>query len=363
MAEKIFIHIPKTGGTTLDCTIKGTKWMSNSDPFTYRHIVHEKRQSNAGDIFQPAKHDIYKDHLIYTMMRHPVDRFISEYYFLRDRKEYFGLLKGKPRNLKAYAQHPQTRNSILNFLNGGRMYPTKPVKKKDLARIIERIENLPIHVAIFEHYEASLTMIEKVLKKRLPKHVEARRITLNRPSYDEISEEVKQEIEKYNQLDMELYNYCLEKFQARAYEPKKVSMTKDPYGYVMKYSERFNLNTLYQTNSRFESRNNKALRDMNLWLHHQIPTEKGKTYVASWNANLLAMINQNYQNEELESIASQDITDDPLQLTKQIIKHIDKLEKSDKNFSRHFLQFDPDQGIIVKEKKEKKSFFKSLFGN
>ena len=62
--NQIFIHVPKTGGTTLNCTLHGTT-VPQDTSFNYRHIVTGTQLSNSGDIFNPMKNDKYLDYKIF----------------------------------------------------------------------------------------------------------------------------------------------------------------------------------------------------------------------------------------------------------------------------------------------------------
>ena len=55
MSDKnIFIHIPKTGGTTINAAMNNSLWQTEIG-FNYRHIDANKL-SNSGDIFRSSKH-------------------------------------------------------------------------------------------------------------------------------------------------------------------------------------------------------------------------------------------------------------------------------------------------------------------
>ncbi len=52
----------------------------------------DTKKSNAGDIFDEKNFNKYSHFDVIMMLRHPVDRAISEYYFMKERKEFMKLL-------------------------------------------------------------------------------------------------------------------------------------------------------------------------------------------------------------------------------------------------------------------------------
>ena len=155
MKDKIiFIHIPKTGGTTINAAMNNSYWQTEPN-FNYRHILKD-RKSNSGDIFNPNNIDQYKEYDIFMMLRSPIDRVTSEYHFIRERKEFIDLLKNKPINFKSYIKNRQTQNGVTNFLVGRRMYDLHAANDSDLENVLEVIDELPIHVGIFEEFATSM---------------------------------------------------------------------------------------------------------------------------------------------------------------------------------------------------------------
>lgn len=365
--EQIFIHIPKTGGTTLDCAINGTEWIQNKDNFHYRHIVHETKMSNAGDIFQHKNIEKYKNYLIYMMLRHPVDKVVSEYYFVRDRKEYFNLFKKKPKNLYEYARNPQTCNSTLNFLLGKRFYPTTTATKADLDKVIKFADELPIYVGIFEEYEKSLNYFRDKLSIKIPKNIDVKRVTLNRPNVNEIDEATKQIILDKNKLDLHLYDYFKNKLDHENTNSKSYSITKDKYGYIMKYSERFSLFQLFMPKSEFLLINANYLNDLNFFLHQKVNFKEGRKYVTIFNR----MISHDLKSRlpklqvKFDMIDEKNFAEDPLELTEKLSKIISKHLISDKSSFKSAFRFDISNYSedIFRYAERKKSFLSRLFGS
>ena len=96
--SNIFIHIPKTGGTTINCAMNNSEWQTTPD-FNYRHIDYKTKRSNSADIFNPLKYELYEQHNIFMLLRHPIDRLLSEYSFIKTRPEFMNLIKPTPKDL------------------------------------------------------------------------------------------------------------------------------------------------------------------------------------------------------------------------------------------------------------------------
>jgi len=364
--NNIFIHIPKTGGTTLDCAIHGTQWIQNKNEFNYRHIVHETKMSNAGDIFKVQNFAKYGNYKLYMMLRHPVDKLVSEYYFVRDRKEYFQLFRKKPKNLVEYAQNPQARNSTINFLLGKRFYPNSLATEADLERIKQTIDQLPIYVGIFEEFEKSLEYFRNKLEFKIPKKIDVKRITLNRPTIDNIDETTRKIILQNNKLDHELYIYCKEKFDQAKIKNKTYKISKDRYSYIMKYSERFSLFQLYIPKSKFLIDNQNYLRDINFLLHQRVSFTEGKKYTTLFNRIVVHDIIKKFPQleEELKQISKHENLNDPLEDTEKLSKLLTKFGHTSKLFTKARFKFDLSNypQALLQLKEEKKSLFSRLFG-
>jgi hypothetical protein len=331
--------------------------MVEHDPFFYRHIQNDTKLSNAGDVFLKVNFEKYKQFDIYSMLRHPVDRLISEYFFVRDRQEFYGLISNKPKNLMEYAKSKQTRNYMTSFYLGKRIYAHEQVNKSQLELVKKCILNYPIYVGILEEYEKSLNYFSDKMNIKWPKKIETKRVTLNRPHLQEVTQDVKDLILENNQIDLELYNFCFDILQQhKPKSAKSFQIKNDKYGYVMKYTERFQLFDLYKTNSRFFSSNIEFFKDLNLAIKSHTDFSDGKKYVNSWNKSLIYFLKYsddsfpiNWEEEQAKNI-------EPLDLTKKIVHSIEKLKINIK------LTFDYSKLAIVETKEEKKSFWGRLFG-
>ena len=138
------------------------------------------------------------------LVRHPIDRLLSEYSFIKTRPEFMNLIKPSPKDFDSYIKSKQAQNYMIGFLIGKRMYDPSFVDRDDLELVKNAIRNINIKVGIFEQYVASLSYFSEYSNLKWPKKIDIKRITLNRPTVADISEETKQLILKNNALDLNL---------------------------------------------------------------------------------------------------------------------------------------------------------------
>lgn len=279
--QAIFIHIPKTGGTSLNCVMKGTEWQTPLDHH-YRHLAFETKMSTCGDIFDSANIEKYNKEFIFMMLRHPVDRLISEYYYIRKNSEFMGLLTTQPKNFSEYIDNPQTSNYMLKFLDGQRIYSENQLINERALAIISIIDQLDIHVGIFEEYDRSLSYFSDVGDFAWPDTIEVKRATINRPSVKQIPPADLEKILAANELDLLLYQHCKDKLIART---KALSINKIKYqggklDFVIPYTIWNCILDIELSNRAFIEENEKFFVTLNIYLHKT--SGSGKEYAKNW---------------------------------------------------------------------------------
>jgi hypothetical protein len=363
MKENIFIHIPKTGGTTINTLIQGTYWQTKPD-FYYRHINEKIKRSNSADIFDPSNFERYKAYNIFMMLRDPVDRMISEYYFLRDRANFINLLNPKPKSFKEYVTHPQTPDYVIGFLLGDRIYGKKRPGEEDLQKVIRAIDELPIHVAIFEEYNYSLQYFSEVTGIVFPKKIEAKRVTLKRPKKEEITEEEKQLVLEYNQLEWKLYQHCLQKFNKikPALKKPNYKVIKSPYNHIIPYAVKQCVFEFAIDNKLYIKSNLLFFKDLNFYILKQIKPRTGEEFLSYWNQSYVNAVNAYFKDTPFAQSITEafNSTDEYLEQTYAIGQAVDKFlkENADKKWYKP-MKF--DKALVQKTPVTAKQFFKQLF--
>lgn len=358
--KNIFIHIPKTGGTTINCVMQKTQWQTTPD-FNYRHIIYETKRSNSADIFDPSTNSKYLDYNLFTMLRDPVDRLISEYYFIKDRAEFMSLLKPIPKTFKHYIQNKQTQNYMIGFLLGRKMYDDRYVSEKDLDTVLKTIEQLNIHVGIFDDFERSMQYFSSITGIAWPKKVEIKRKTINRPADESISTDLKNLIRENNKLDSRLYEEMKNLFSEKSFNVKKsIRFTGDEYDYIMKYTQRFNLLQLEMQELDYIKRNRDFFDKLNKRLHSLLRPDEGRAYVRLWNDFFIKSCKKAYSGKPLITFFSQlENEQEELAVTKKISKILNaELQRNKSDYSQRLLY--EEKNLDLKLRSSKKSLW-SIF--
>lgn len=207
--ELISLHIPKTAGTSFRDILKKVYGKSKLARVDIRKDIRlNKKQlrdsSLKNKIAVVHGHFSYKDFKqnfdipegcnVITWLRNPTERVISNFYYLdsvsksRFRSKKRENIRSKlHKSLLEYAQEEMNRNRMSKFLKG-----TTP-------------EEL-FFVGITEHYEEDIRFLSELLGwSSYP--VFRRNRTPRKPIIDD---QTRQEIEKLNHLDYEIYNKALQ---------------------------------------------------------------------------------------------------------------------------------------------------------
>ena len=207
----IFMHIPKTGGTTLNHIF--TKLYSRNE--LYDHVPIEKMEEHFNQLTQQERetikaisgHHFYgvheftdKPYIYFTMLREPVERVISLYYFLKDYPGYYKE-KMKDMSFEEYIEwDPQAKNGQTLQICGTHLHSEISIEKAK-----ERLNDFEV-VGITEMFNESLSLLERRFGWSNIEY-EKKNITKSRPKLQDIPEEIIKKIKINNQLDIELYEF------------------------------------------------------------------------------------------------------------------------------------------------------------
>lgn len=220
----IFLHIAKTGGTTLNTTLR---WVYG--PTVCRRIptgrpdeVHrwlEEKECRPGsniDLLmghaQFGAHEYVNEETRYfTMLRHPVRRIVSLYYYIKSgwpdsRYASMGLEAFLESDHRAAQSNDQVR--IISGLDPD----TNTTEALQRAKF--NLENEIAAFGLTEKFDQSLLLFRRMLGWRRPPVYVSSNVNRNRPTVEELPTATVEAVRAQNELDLELYSFASERFQA-----------------------------------------------------------------------------------------------------------------------------------------------------
>lgn len=259
----IFLHVPKAAGTTLHQIIE-RQYKSNAI-FSLNVETNEEFINEFTKLSESQRKNIrvLKGHMNFglhkflpqpfpyiTMVRDPVERIISHYYYiLRNPTHYlYNEVTSRNMSLKDYVCSEisiELDNDQTRLLAG--RHKTDVGFGKCSSNVLETAKkNIEEHfavVGISEKFDETLILLKKLFGWKLPFYIKAN-VTTNRLLKKEIAEDTLKVIEKHNELDIELYTYAKKRLeqliiqQGPSFERELelFKLLNKPYGKVFSFS-------------------------------------------------------------------------------------------------------------------------------
>jgi hypothetical protein len=224
----IFLHLPKTGGSTLHSYLERQFPIENSytikvinseriDVDSFINMEEEKRekiQLLKGHMMFGLHQYLKGDSKYFTYLRKPEDRLISYYYYALGRPSH-GLhnkLIKENLSLKDFLYQVEDKdinNGQIRYISG-----IDDTEQNMLEKALENIEKHFSFVGLQEKFDESLLLLSKLYGWGTP-YYKSQNVTKNRISVSELDNDTKKTIQELNNGDIILYNTIEQKINAQ----------------------------------------------------------------------------------------------------------------------------------------------------
>lgn len=224
----IFLHIPKTAGSTISSIIERSypqKAISSQYQIDrireFKNIPESQRkqfQLIRGHFFFGIHQLLPQPCTYFTFLRDPVERVISDYYYIRrhENHPFHQTVISQQMSLEDLIirgeYHPD--NCQTRYLSGiGKMIVPHGQSTQEMLELAKK--NIREHfsmVGLVEDFDKSLLLLQKIFGWKNIFYI-IRNKTKERLLKEKISQETLSIIQKYNKLDLELYDYAKQLFQ------------------------------------------------------------------------------------------------------------------------------------------------------
>ena len=229
----IFLHLPKTAGTTLNRLIEWEyplREMYSVDPVLYEWSAARLRKLSARRL---RKTRMFKGHMLFglhevlpqpatyiTVLRNPVERVLSAFYFMRSYKLHplYWKLRSERWTVEEFVQR-SPRDSVQCKIIANADYHT-PCTQEVLDRAIEHLNTHFSVIGLSERFEESLALMKLRFGWQL-KSYSSFNVTRARPKKGDLPQATLDLIAEKNRFDVNLYQHATRLFESavRKHQP------------------------------------------------------------------------------------------------------------------------------------------------
>jgi len=225
----IFLHLPKCGGTTLNRIIE---WeypplrVFSVDPSFFRWSYYRMTRWSARRL---ARIRVFKGHMPFglherlpqpatyiTVLRDPVDRAVSEYYYALSRPVHPQHRMMKSMTIDQYVSttpHTNVQTKLTAGEYSGYDFLAGECTEKTLETACRNLKDHFSIVGLTERFDETLALTKLTLGWKV-RHYADFNVTRGRPAKDRISPQVREIIAQRYHFDMKLYDHATALFES-----------------------------------------------------------------------------------------------------------------------------------------------------
>jgi hypothetical protein len=211
----IFLHVPRTGGTTFASVIKRQYHANAILPLYDSDFGEELRPSGQNDLlrvvmghFYFGAHTFLRRPCRYiTLLRDPIERIISDYYYVRRSPAHHFYDSAQSISLEEFVEYCSD-NDQTRQLAGKCGVPSAETSLDELLNIAKAnlTDHFPV-VGITEEFDRPVVLAKRMFDWKRPFYTN-QNATRRRPRKDQLSQETLRVIEAHNEADIDLYRYA-----------------------------------------------------------------------------------------------------------------------------------------------------------